>query len=1366
MSRRNLTGTVIGCVILAAVAALAVYVFLRDEPPAERDLGRDSLEQAPTETSAPPTLTARTSPREDSRSDRMAYAKPVADGNWVSWEDTGLLVAGDQLIVVAKRGTTIDEVSTALEEVGSLIVGEIPSVGIYQVELPAGLELQEAIEPLEQLSEVEEAFPNAQAELSQSAIQPPNDPWFGHSAYLQEIKAPEAWAIHTGSEEVIIGIVDTGVDEIPDLRSKIKERFDLGNPKLKKPNTSPDRPAHFTLQTAMQAYHGTAVAGVAAAAANNNDGMTGVSWESPLAVVKVWKGGQALFNVVAGIDAAIDLDAKVINVSAGVPVLTAWLTGMEPVIERAARRNVLIVAAGANHGILREIQYSLGAFPAWYADDHRNVIAVGSTANGKGTFEGGYGASIKVSAPGGIVGYSPFLEGRFAQVNGSRLWFGTSFATPQVSGLAALIWSVDFDHNGEFTLSPAEVREIITETATTPPPGETRTGAGVINAAAALRRAAEKLGVSLVDPDIKPTPRLGTQLEYDISESSVEFGDSFTLAVRMYGLQQAGEHGGISVSFPALTDSGGSERMHSSSRANVEMLDYTTGLSNVTFYQPGATIYRDESGEPTPFPAEHLLVESDDPSWSMSDDRTLRLRITPGFIGEFPILIRGWVCAEEYTDCSRNPDAGTVTDQQGWIVEQVSVQVENFELPPLDPHYSQWERFIKPGVHENPDTYIPQISDFGAFDSYVEDGSFLVRLTGRRKFEFGNTVVGFRTWLYHEGSGSYEVGVSGDDGVALYANDEFVAGRGNAEDPASYGPLALNNGWNKIEALVYNGPLSLSLKLEPALSKFGVIDAGAYYGAPAPGKQNGTTTGRTPEVTGDAIRLLGGRINGQSLIVDPPTISVTSGEAISGVAIISVTNAHRSHAVFPVGATPSWGPHESSYWTIDGWAAALATSEYEVPINLTAPMEPGTYAIIFAAAAETSLAHVMSATHWASGSPTWDDGDDIAGWNTLKWDSAIRHGFVIAPHFGKSSERFGAAVIRIEVAADPAVKGMQTRFASVSAGGIHTCGVRRDGSVACWGNDSDDGRATPPAGEFASVSAGGIHTCGVRRDGAVDCWGDGDYGQATPPSGEFASVSAGEYHTCGVRRDGAVACWGDDRDDTRSVVGQATPPSGEFASVTAGSFHTCGVRRDGSVACWGADRAGQATPPSGEFASVTAGSFHTCGVRRDGSVACWGHDFHGQATPPSGEFASVSAGLWHTCGVQRDGAVACWGHDNKGQATPPSGGFASVSAGSSHTCGVRRDGTVACWGYDWSGRVTAPAGEFASVSTGFRHTCGVRRNGSVACWGYDPYDEARAPAGEFSSVSAGYGHTCGVRTDGSVACWGSQARGLTQADFE
>ena len=165
------------------------------------------------------------------------------------------------------------------------------------------------------------------------------------------------------------------------------------------------------------------------------------------------------------------------------------------------------------------------------------------------------------------------------------------------------------------------------------------------------------------------------KLEWETSSTDVEEGKSFTLSVRMYEVQEAGEHGGITVSFPSLTQAIGSIERHSSSVADVEALDYTSGLSNVTFHQPGATIYHRENIRQ--FSAEYLLVESDDASWSRSDDRTLQLRITPKRGGEFPIQIRGWLCTDEYTDCSRSPDVGDVTDQQGWLVEVVSATVGN-----------------------------------------------------------------------------------------------------------------------------------------------------------------------------------------------------------------------------------------------------------------------------------------------------------------------------------------------------------------------------------------------------------------------------------------------------------------------------------------------------------------------------------------------------------------------------------------------------------------------------------------------------------------------------------------------------------------
>ena len=171
------------------------------------------------------------------------------------------------------------------------------------------------------------------------------------------------------------------------------------------------------------------------------------------------------------------------------------------------------------------------------------------------------------------------------------------------------------------------------------------------------------------------------RLSWAASASGVSGGESFTLTVRMHGVREAGEHGGISVSFPSLTESGGSTGGYSSSLADVEAVEYTSGLSNVAFHQPGASIYRSDNS--TQFAANHLLVESDDATWSTSDDRTLRLRITPKRGGEFPIRVRGWLCADGYTGCSRSPAEAAVSDQQGWGVEVAAVAVSGDAGPAI-----------------------------------------------------------------------------------------------------------------------------------------------------------------------------------------------------------------------------------------------------------------------------------------------------------------------------------------------------------------------------------------------------------------------------------------------------------------------------------------------------------------------------------------------------------------------------------------------------------------------------------------------------------------------------------------------------------
>ena len=58
------------------------------------------------------------------------------------------------------------------------------------------------------------------------------------------------------------------------------------------------------------------------------------------------------------------------------------------------------------------------------------------------------------------------------------------------------------------------------------------------------------------------------------------------------------------------------------------------------------------------------------------------------------------------------------------------------------------------------------------------------------------------------------------------------------------------------------------------------------------------------------------------------------------------------------------------------------------------------------------------------------------------------------------------------------------------------------------------------------VDAGEHHSCGVRTDGTITCWGDNEFGQAASPDGTFTMVDAGEHHSCGIRPDGTITCWG------------------------------------------------------------------------------------------------------------------------------------------------------------------------------------------------------------------------------------------------
>ena len=185
------------------------------------------------------------------------------------------------------------------------------------------------------------------------------------------------------------------------------------------------------------------------------------------------------------------------------------------------------------------------------------------------------------------------------------------------------------------------------------------------------------------------------------------------------------------------------------------------------------------------------------------------------------------------------------------------------------------------------------------------------------------------------------------------------------------------------------------------------------------------------------------------------------------------------------------------------------------------------------------------------------------------------------------------------------------RFTAVSAGLTHTCGVTVSGAAYCWGangaSGSGDGRLgdgtttdrsspVPVAGgvSFATVSAGGAHSCGVTAAGDAYCWGlneSGALGDGTTTNRaspvlvagglRFTAVSAGHQHTCGASITGDAYCWGHGDKELgnpgRSSEGTPQIVTGNlgFVSVSAGTFYTCGVTIAGTAYCWGANWAFQ-----------------------------------------------------------------------------------------------------------------------------------------------------------------------------------------------
>ena len=391
-------------------------------------------------------------------------------------------------------------------------------------------------------------------------------------------------------------------------------------------------------------------------------------------------------------------------------------------------------------------------------------------------------------------------------------------------------------------------------------------------------------------------------------------------------------------------------------------------------------------------------------------------------------------------------------------------------------------------------------------------------------------------------------------------------------------------------------------------------------------------------------------------------------------------------------------------------------------------------------------------------------------------------------------------------------EGCDSDVIDVTTGLTHSCAMRRNGEVVCWGEVPAGSRViTSPStvtgiSDAVELAAGTAHTCALLSSGQIQCWGSNAQGQlgttTNPPDAltpvmvdnitNATAIIARNGTTCALLATGNVNCWGNSPNDELGSNGgsssnqpvEIVEASGSaLANVTAismGDRTICALLNTSEVKCWGDNSEQQfglgspsfsTTPvlvPSIDSAiAVAVGWNHTCVSESDGGVRCWGSNLNREF----GDNTMISSATPKQTVTLEGGVLANLG---TGTSEIP---IASVEAGEAFTCALRDNGDVACWGEGAANILTPDEQPFAtsmprlenivSLSITRGHACAANTKGQVTCWGSPLYNrrglDSRFPSQllapeDFIEVASGGTHTCGLRSDGEVLCWGGNNR--------
>ncbi|MGB5899895.1 MAG: SdrD B-like domain-containing protein [Geitlerinemataceae cyanobacterium] len=383
----------------------------------------------------------------------------LADNSPAAWDYNP-----NEVIVKFKSGVQTADVAKLQSNLKATTLETTRTLGsqLWQIQ---GMTADEAVAAYEGDPRVEYIEPNYIVRAS--AI--PDDPSFGQLWGLNntgqtsgtpdaDIDAPEAWNLATGSSDVVVGVIDTGVDyNHPDLADNIW--------------TNPGEVAGDGIDNDGNGYvddvhgydfvnndgdpfddngHGTHVSGTIAASGNNGTGVTGVNWSAQIMGLKFLSasGSGTTFDAIQAVEYATMMKQTYgvnINLTSNSWGGGGFSQALSDAIELAGDADQLFLAAAGNSASDNDTVLN---YPSSY--DLENIIAVAATDQNdlKAGFSSYGETSVDLGAPGVSV-YSTLPGNNYGFLS------GTSMATPHVAGVTALLWS-QYPN-----LTAAEVKEVI-----------------------------------------------------------------------------------------------------------------------------------------------------------------------------------------------------------------------------------------------------------------------------------------------------------------------------------------------------------------------------------------------------------------------------------------------------------------------------------------------------------------------------------------------------------------------------------------------------------------------------------------------------------------------------------------------------------------------------------------------------------------------------------------------------------------------------------------------------------------------------------------------------------------------------------------